>query len=172
VFDSSCRPIGPAVKIVKSTNGEDANEAPGPRILVGLPVIWRYDVTNTGTTSLTNVVVTDDQGVSVNCVSQSPFPAGQVITCTGIGFAKLGQYRNVGMVTASSVTGSVDDSDPSHYLGVTSLTPPPPPAGMTICHIPPGNYDARHTITIDASAWPAHQRHCAQGTCDSVGSCQ
>jgi hypothetical protein len=53
--------------------------------------------------------------------------------------------------------------------------PPPseaPPAGqMTICHIPPGNYFARHTITIDASAWPAHKGHCAQGTCDYVGAC-
>jgi len=48
-----------------------------------------------------------------------------------------------------------------------------PSAGQTtICHIPPGNYFARHTITIDASAWPAHQGHCAQGTCDYVGSCR
>jgi Domain of unknown function (DUF5666) len=43
---------------------------------------------------------------------------------------------------------------------------------MTICHIPPGNYSARHTITIDASAWPAHAGHCAQGTCDYAGSCR
>jgi hypothetical protein len=43
---------------------------------------------------------------------------------------------------------------------------------MTICHIPPGNYFARHAITIDASAWPAHQGHCAQGTCDYIGSCR
>jgi len=41
-----------------------------------------------------------------------------------------------------------------------------------VCHIPPGNYNARHTITIDASAWPAHQGHCAQGTCDYIGSCK
>jgi hypothetical protein len=42
---------------------------------------------------------------------------------------------------------------------------------MTICHVPPGNYNARHTITIDASAWPSHQGHCAQGVCDYTGSC-
>jgi hypothetical protein len=58
---------------------------------------------------------------------------------------------------------SDDDSD----------TNPPPSSGqVTICHIPPGNYNARHTITIDASAWPAHQGHCAQGTCDYMGSCK
>lgn len=30
---------------------------------------------------------------------------------------------------------------------------------MTICHIPPGNPNAKHTIVIDASAWPAHKAH-------------
>lgn len=66
-----------------------------------------------------------------------------------------------------------DESDDDDGPG----TPPPaenPPASgqVTICHIPPGNYNARHTITIDASAWPAHKGHCAQGTCDYVGSCR
>ena len=91
------------------------------------------------------------------------------MTCTGTGVATLGQYRNVGKVTANAVPGAVDDSDPSHYLGVTQ---PPPSGEMTICHIPPGNYNARHTITIGASAWPAHQGHCAEGTCDYIGSCK
>jgi hypothetical protein len=50
---------------------------------------------------------------------------------------------------------------------------PTPTAGkVTICHIPPGNYDKRHTITIGASAWPSHQGHCAQGVCDYQGSCR
>ena len=170
VFDASCRPVGPAVKIEKSTNGEDADNAPGPSILVGSAVTWRYVVTNTGTINLTGIVVVDDRGVSVNCSGQTTLPAGQAMTCTGTGVATLGQYSNVGKVTAASASGSVDDSDPSHYLGVTQ--PPPPSGEMTICHIPPGNYNARHTITIGVSAWPAHQGHCAQGTCDYVGSCR
>jgi hypothetical protein len=37
---------------------------------------------------------------------------------------------------------------------------------MTICHIPPGNPNARHTLEIDASAWPAHKGHG-----DTVGGC-
>jgi len=37
---------------------------------------------------------------------------------------------------------------------------------VTICHIPPGNPNARHTITIDASAWPAHKAHR-----DYLGAC-
>jgi hypothetical protein len=170
VFDANCRPTGPAVKIEKSTNGEDADTPPGPSILVGSPVTWRYVVTNTGTINLTGVVVTDDKGVAVNCGGQTALAVEQILTCTGTGFATLGQYSNIGKVTANSASGAVDASDPSHYLGVTST--PPPTGQMSICHIPPGNFNARHTITIDAPAWPAHQRHCAQGTCDYVGSCQ
>jgi hypothetical protein len=30
---------------------------------------------------------------------------------------------------------------------------------ITICHIPPGNASARHTITVGESAWSAHQKH-------------
>jgi uncharacterized repeat protein (TIGR01451 family) len=172
VFDASCRPVGPAVTIKKSTNGEDADNAPGPSIVVGSAVTWRYLVTNTGTITLTGIVVSDDRGVQVNCISQTTLPAGQSMTCSGTGVATLGQYSNVGKVTANSAAGSVDDSDSSHYLGITPPTTPPVSGAMTICHIPPGNYNARHTITIDSSAWPAHQGHCAQGTCDYIGSCR
>jgi len=172
VFDASCRPVGPAVKIEKSTNGEDADDAPGPSIVVGSPVTWRYVVTNTGTINLTSIVVIDDRGVAVNCASQTNLPAGQTMTCSGTGVATLGQYSNVGKVTAASALGSVDDSDPSHYLGVPPTPPPPASGEMTICHIPPGNFNARHTITIGVSAWPAHQGHCANGTCDYVGACR
>jgi hypothetical protein len=30
---------------------------------------------------------------------------------------------------------------------------------ITICHIPPGNRSARHTISVSESAWAAHQGH-------------
>lgn len=64
-----------------------------------------------------------------------------------------------------------DDSDSDDDDSQTPAPSPPASGSLTICHIPPGNFDKRHTLTIDASAWPAHQRHCAQGTCDFVGSC-
>jgi hypothetical protein len=37
---------------------------------------------------------------------------------------------------------------------------------LTICHIPPGNPDNAHSITISASALPAHMAHG-----DSLGEC-
>lgn len=37
---------------------------------------------------------------------------------------------------------------------------------ITICHVPPGNPKAAHSITISESAWPAHQAHGdSQGPC-------
>ena len=52
----------------------------------------------------------------------------------------------------------------------------PPPASdcsiggdgmMTICHIPPGNPAAKHTLRIGAPAWPAHKGHG-----DTCGPCR
>lgn len=57
----------PSVDIEKHTNGEDADIPTGPQIPVGNPVTWEYFVTNTGSMTLTNVTVEDDQGLIVAC---------------------------------------------------------------------------------------------------------
>ena len=119
VFDANCQAV-PAVvagvRIKKSTNGQDADEAPGPTIAVGSPVAWQYVVTNTGQVGLTNVVVADDRGVAVSC-SSTTLAVGQSMTCTGSGVATAGQYTNVGTATANSAAGPVKASDASHYFG-------------------------------------------------------
>ena len=155
VFDENCRPSGPAVELQKTTNGDDANDAPGPSIVVGTAVSWRYVVTNTGTINLTGIAVSDDRGVAVSCPSTSLTPT-QSITCTGSGVATLGQYRNVGTVNASSASGGVSDSDPSHYLGVA---PPTDTGGqkVQICHRTGAGF--YNLIEIGASAEPAHRAH-------------
>jgi hypothetical protein len=43
---------------------------------------------------------------------------------------------------------------------------PPPVGKVTICHVPPGNPANAKTITVDGSAWPAHQAHG-----DTMGAC-
>lgn len=126
VFDSSCRPVGPAVDIEKSTNGEDADNAPGPQITLGSTVTWRYVVKNTGSVDLTAVAVTDDRGVTPNCNGQTTLAVGASMTCTATGIAStLGPYRNVGTVTAhwtsGSNSGTVTDSDPSNYTGISPV---------------------------------------------------
>ena len=78
------------------------------------------------------------------------------MTCSGSGLATLGQYRNVGTVTATWTGGTVTDSDPSHYLGVG---PAPEEAGpkVQLCHrTGNGSY---HLIEVSINAEPAHRAH-------------
>lgn len=110
-------PGNPAIDIEKATNGEDADTPTGPIILAGDPVIWTYVVTNTGDVPLTNVSVTDDQGVSVSC-SQSTLAVGESMVCTAAGVAVTGQYSNIGETCGIDPAGVVVcDEDPSHYYG-------------------------------------------------------
>ncbi|WP_440954461.1 DUF7507 domain-containing protein [Methanosarcina sp. Mfa9] len=106
----------PAIDIEKSTNGEDADELTGPYIPVGEPVNWEYVVTNTGNVPLTNIAVTDDQGVTVTCPTDTLAP-GESMTCTAEGTATAGQYENLGTATGNYDGMQVSDTDPSHYFG-------------------------------------------------------
>ena len=154
VFDRDCRPVGASVRIKKSTNGQDADEAPGPTIPVGIAVTWQYVVTNTGNVGLTNVVVVDDRNVTVSCPGAT-LAVGQSMTCNGSGVATAGQYRNVGTVTAQSAAGSVRDFDASHYLGQTSTDDLGPK--VQLCHrTGNGSY---HLIEVSINAEPAHRAH-------------
>ena len=158
VFDQSCRAVGPDVQLVKSTNGQDANEAPGPTIVVGSPVTWTYVVTNTGTISLTNVAVVDDRNVIVTCPGTT-VAAGQSMTCTGSGVATVGQYRNVGTVTASAEARHVTDTDLSHYFGQAAAAPGTETSGpkVQLCHrTGNGRYQP---LEVSISAEPAHRAH-------------
>lgn len=108
----------PGIDIKKYTNGLNADMPPGPEIPAGDEVIWHYVVTNTGDTILTNITVTDDQGVSVTCPAEN-LEAGDSMICSGTGSATEGQYENIGTVEAiDPVSNSVTDSDISHYLGM------------------------------------------------------
>ena len=162
IFDQTCQAIGPAVDIEKSTNGEDADSAPGPTIIVGTPVSWTYLVTNTGTVSLSGLSVSDDKGVAVSCPATS-LTAGQSMTCTGAGTATPGQYSNIGRVTATGASPSgsgistVTDEDASHYIGVTPTQDEGEGPKVELCH-QTGN-GSYQLISVSISAEPAHRAH-------------
>ena len=110
----------PGILIKKSTNGDDADQAPGPAIRVGAPVEWTYTVYNTGNAALNSIAVTDDRGVTVACPAAS-LAAGASMVCTAAGTATAGQYDNTASVVGTDPLGAVlRDSDPSHYYGVVS----------------------------------------------------
>ncbi|WP_420643505.1 DUF7507 domain-containing protein [Candidatus Leptofilum sp.] len=115
--------VNPAITIEKSTGPADADTPPGPEILAGETVNWFYQVTNIGDVTLSNLTVTDDQGVTVSCATDT-LPAGASTVCTGTGTAIVGQYANIGTATASYTDADGDvanrsDNDPSHYFGAT-----------------------------------------------------
>ena len=112
-----CLPFHGKIRIEKRTNGEDADQAPGPSITVGAGVEWTYEVRNTGPVTLTDVKVTDSRGVDVTCTKDTLEP-GESMTCTAEGVAEACQYGNIGRVTALTPSGArVGASDPSHYHG-------------------------------------------------------
>jgi uncharacterized repeat protein (TIGR01451 family) len=119
--DATVDMINPSVAVEKSTNGFDADAAPGPEILAGSAVNWAYVVTNDGDVALENVSVTDDQGVTVSC-PQDTLAVGESMTCTASGTSVVGPYANLGTATATHTDADGDtanrtDDDPSHYFG-------------------------------------------------------
>lgn len=119
--------LGGVLGFEKLTNGEDADLPPGPTVFVGFAVTWTYQVTNLGDEPLTEIAVTDDQGVTVTCPGTA-LAAGESMDCTANGTAQLGQYANVGSVQATHPTiGAVAASDSSHYFGEEPSPAPPPP---------------------------------------------
>lgn len=118
--------VGPSIDIEKATNGEDADDPPGPQILVGDPVEWTYDVTNTGDQTLNSVTVTDsDPAVEVVC-PRTELAAGESMTCTAASLAELGPYSNEGTATGTPEGAEdVTDSDMSHYEGVEVILEAP-----------------------------------------------
>jgi hypothetical protein len=157
-FDENCRPVGPEIRVEKSTNGEDADEAPGPKVLVGSTVTWQYVVTNTGNVPLTNVVVTDDKVGAITC-GKTTLAVGESMTCTATGTATLGQYTNVATATANWASGVVSDTDVSHYLGEAPEEEEEEEEGqkVALCHrTGNGSY---HLISVSISAEPAHRAH-------------
>jgi hypothetical protein len=120
--------VVPGIDLEKATNGEDADQPPGPGLPAGAPVVWTYQVTNTGNAPLAAVTVVDDQGVIVVCPG-STLAVGASMVCVGQGVARgmggcVGEecppppppYANVGTATGTAPDGQVvSDSDPSHY---------------------------------------------------------
>ena len=82
----------PDVTVEKYTNGLNVIEPPGPLIIVGQPVEWSYNVTNTGKANLTNIVVVDDQGWIVE-LPMTDLQPGESTVGTAYGVAVAGQYK-------------------------------------------------------------------------------
>ncbi|QDT11456.1 beta strand repeat-containing protein [Planctomycetes bacterium K23_9] len=126
--------VAAGIQIEKDTNGVQADTGTGPQLIVGSTATFTYVVTNTGSTSLGSVAVTDDQGVAVTFVDGDTNSNGILETTetwnyTGTSVVTAGQYNNVGTVVGTPVDGTgtaipglteINDTDPSAHFGVTA----------------------------------------------------
>ncbi|MBU1668512.1 carboxypeptidase regulatory-like domain-containing protein [bacterium] len=123
--------LGGAAPVIKvdietATNGVDADTPTGPIIAYDGDVIWTYVVKNTGNVALTDVEVTDSKVGTICTVATLAVGASK--TCTKTAKAVTGQYENIGKVVAYYGTYSVDDTDPTHYIGGEEPVVVPPVA--------------------------------------------
>lgn len=119
----------PAIDIEKyvMTDGAtwaDVDAAPGPQVIVGSNVSFRFVITNTGTVPLTALTLTDTTLATTTCVLPATLePAASVECVVGPVPAVEGQHTNTATVTASFNGVSVTDSDTASYLGGDTALP-------------------------------------------------
>jgi hypothetical protein len=113
--------------ITKTTNDAAPSDDDPNYIRVNDAVTWKYVVTTgDGNVPLTDVVVTDDQGVDPGAPSgdtdgDHQLDPGEEWVYVANGIASLGLYENVASATANSAIGEVEAvPSPSHYTGFTS----------------------------------------------------
>jgi hypothetical protein len=130
------------VRLVKSTNGQDANTATGPLLAVGATATFTYVVTNTGNVALSTVVVRDDNGTAANTAddftltivsgdanSNGRLDTNETWNYQATRVVTAGQYTNIGSVTGTPVDatgatiaglGNATSTDPSNHFGVNA----------------------------------------------------
>ncbi|MGI6417784.1 MAG: beta strand repeat-containing protein [Thermoguttaceae bacterium] len=97
----------------------DADDPLGPFVNEGSSVIFKFEVTNTGNVTLSNVKVVDTYlGVIKELSSMEP---GRIPDTTITVPAVLGQHTNTATAAGSSPNGSeIRDTDKANYWGVSS----------------------------------------------------
>jgi hypothetical protein len=109
---------------------DDADTPTGPLLEVGQQVILNYEVTNTGNSPLSGVVVTDNNGTSGNASDDfapdliggdtngnNQLDVGETWTYIAFRFAAPGQYAGAASVTANDVfSQSVGATDATHFF--------------------------------------------------------
>lgn len=137
-----------AISIEVSTNGIDADGAPGPTLTPGDAVAWTYLVTVNGPTTLYDLIVSDSSGVTPNCdingdggldgthIHPGPLDSGQSFRCSATGIvhgAQNGTYSTIGRVRGFDFSGATpfDAQDPTHYTPQPQFIPRPNMAVQT-----------------------------------------
>ena len=114
------------IDVEKATNGEDADDPPGPSIPVNATVNWTYNVTNTGLVPLFDIDLVDDINGAVSEPARGDdgdgvLEAGETWVYEADGTAGAGGYENLATASGTFSTATAEDSDPSHYNGTEEI---------------------------------------------------
>jgi len=114
------------VSVNNQTSWDDANSAPGPSILVGKGVYFKFRIQNTGNATLTGINLTDTVYNLAGIINPG-LPASLAPNATYEGIigpiaATAGNHTNTGNATGYALGSPVSDTDPANYFG----SPPPP----------------------------------------------
>ena len=110
--DSHYYGANPGIQIVKATNGQNSDNAPGEEIPIGDPITWTYTITNNLPSALINVSVVDsDPGVSPVYQSgdtdgDNELDTNETWLYQATGTAAAGQYMNTGTATSEDSFGT------------------------------------------------------------------
>ena len=122
----------PSINIEKATNGQDADEATGPELIVGEEATFTFVATNDGNIDLTDIVITDN--ILGDICTHDRLTPGESVTCETTATVAEGQVQNVATVDAvgenpdGTPSGPVTDDDPSNHIGIV----PGPPCVVNI----------------------------------------
>jgi murein DD-endopeptidase MepM/ murein hydrolase activator NlpD len=109
----------PSIDIELSVNGEDSDTPPGSYLLKGDNVTWTYSINNTGTVSLEDIEIIDDN-MDLICSIDSLLP-GESSSCTVEESVECGQQgKNIFVsINYTSTDGEIQvtDEDSSFYFG-------------------------------------------------------
>ena len=93
---------------------------PGPTVLVGDPVYFKFVVTNSGNVTLTNLTLTDNVYDLSGCVLPASLAPGDSFQCIIGPFPAVhGQQMDTGTATGDSGVTTVTHTDDANYLGVS-----------------------------------------------------
>jgi hypothetical protein len=119
VVDSPIFVPAPAIDLETLVGGDDADAAPGPVLLPGSSVEFRYVARNTGNVELWGLWVRDGAFGTITCPTRYLRP-GDAVTCVTTRTVAAGVFTATAEARAWDAAGAeVVDTDPHHYLGAT-----------------------------------------------------
>lgn len=141
--------VGTGIDIIKYVNGQDANSAPGPALVVGSAADFTYDVRNTGDVSLAGVTVSDDNGTPGNAgddFAPAPllaggFNAGDTNTNNLLDAGETWKYQATKTVVAGQYTNIATTTGTPVYPPGTHVSGTPVPNLAPPTANDPANYN-------------------------------